>query len=128
MPIRLLGRSQRPLESRGGQPLAYVRVLGDVAVVIVVDERMVIDRVVKRERDHGQQQTRDGIASLQRRKQTQRLLCGCSFIYGRQQQNLTTKQMAAQKPFAGPPCSSVSAVVNRISLGAAESPKASTAK
>ena len=55
MPVRLLGRRERPLESIGGQPLTNVRIVDDVAVVIIVGKGMAIDRVVQRERHHREQ-------------------------------------------------------------------------
>ena len=50
MPVRLLGRGQRPRDGIGGQSLTEVRVVDDIAVIIVVHERVAVDRVVKRER------------------------------------------------------------------------------
>ena len=78
MPVRLFGRSQRPGESVRRQTLPDVRIVDDVTVVIVVREGMTIDRIVERERDHGEKQAHDGIALLGRRKQA-------SLAFGRQQ-------------------------------------------
>ena len=69
MPVRLLGRSQRPGESIGGQPLPHVRILGDVAVIVIIHEGMAVDRVVERERDDRQQQAHDRVPLLRIRKQ-----------------------------------------------------------
>ncbi len=68
MPVRLLGRSQRPGESVGGQALADVRILGDVTVIVVIHERVMVDRVVERQRDHREKQADDGIALLRIRE------------------------------------------------------------
>ena len=49
-----------------------VRVLGDVAIVVVVDERVAVDRVVERQRGDHQQETQNYVALFRRREKSRR--------------------------------------------------------
>ena len=84
MPVRLLGRSQRPFESVPQSAPAARANSCDVTIVVVVHERMVIDRVVERKRDHRQQQTDDLVPLLRIRKQVR-------LVFREQHQDLTTE-------------------------------------
>ena len=84
MPVRLLGRRQRPLESVGSQALAHVRIIDDVSVIVIIHKRMAVDRVVERQRDHRQQQADDLVPLPRIRKQA-------CLALGRQYQDLTTE-------------------------------------
>ena len=46
MPVRLLRRGQGPRNRIGSQALADVRIIDDIAVVVIVHERMAIDGIV----------------------------------------------------------------------------------
>ena len=91
MPVGLLGRRQRPADCVNGQPLAYVRILRYVAVIVVIHERMPIYGIVKRKCRYGEKQTYYRIALLGRRKQARRLARLRSFFLGRQQRDLITE-------------------------------------
>lgn len=51
-----------------------VRVLGDVAVVVVVNEGVAVDRVVQRQCRYHQQETQNDVSLFGRREKTWRLL------------------------------------------------------
>src|SRR5258708_21058987 len=59
MPVRLLRRCESPLESVRSQALAHMRIFRDVAIIVIVHERMTVHPVVERESNHGKQQRRD---------------------------------------------------------------------
>jgi hypothetical protein len=61
MPIRLLGRSERPSDRIAAQARAHVRVLSHVTSVIVVDEAMPIQRIVDNKGENQDQQTENEI-------------------------------------------------------------------
>src|SRR5579863_1859519 len=91
MPVGLIKAGNRPLDRVPVQPGANVSVVGDVAVVVEIDERMMSDRVVEREsRDH-EKQPENEVTLLRRRKER---LGGPADAHccGRcQQMNLTTE-------------------------------------
>ena len=49
MPVCLLGRGDCPSDGTCRETLPHVRVLGDVAVIVIIDERMPVHRIVERE-------------------------------------------------------------------------------
>ena len=61
MPVGLIGGGECPGKCVGGEALEDVYILGDVAIVVIVDEGMAIDRVVEDQRDYRQQQADYGI-------------------------------------------------------------------
>ena len=91
MPVCLLRRSQRPTDCVNGQPLANVRILGDVAVIVVVYERMPIYGIVKRKRRYREKQAHHRIALFRGRKKALRRARFRSFLLGRQSRDLTTE-------------------------------------
>src|SRR5580700_11022901 len=82
MPVRLLGGCQRPRDSVRGQALTDVQILGDVAVVVIVHEGMVVDRVVEGKSDYRKKQAQDRVALFGRREQARWLSRGYSFLCG----------------------------------------------
>ena len=61
-----------------------MQVLGDVAVVVIIHERMTVNRIVERERNHREQQACNRIPLLGIGKQA-------DLVLGRQQLDLTTE-------------------------------------
>src|SRR5579862_509056 len=77
MPISLLGRSERPTDRIPAEAGANVRILGDVTIVIVVDETMPVNRVIDRQRGHYEQKRKNKIPLLRRSKQASVALRFC---------------------------------------------------
>ena len=94
MPVGLFGRGQSPGESASGQSLAYVRVLGDVTVIVVIYEGMPVDRVINCQCQNSQQQAQSRIALLGGREEA-------NVAWGGQYQDLTTWRGAKAVRFAG---------------------------
>ena len=69
MPVALLHGCQCPCERVAGQAVSDVRVLGDVAVIIVIDEGMAVDWVVQGQRGDHQQETENDVALFWRGEQ-----------------------------------------------------------
>src|SRR5580704_18793696 len=90
VPVALFGRSGRPTNRAPSQTGAHMGVLSYIAVIVIVHERMPADRVVKRQRQHGQQQAQHVIALLGRRKCSRGLRRKRFFLWTRQCVNLTT--------------------------------------
>ncbi len=86
MPVSLLGSGHGPSDGVPVQALVDVRVLGDVAVVVIIDEGMAVDRVVERQGRDYQKKAQDDIALFGRREKT----CGLSWR-GWQRKDLTTE-------------------------------------
>ena len=92
VPIALLHGGEGPDGCVPVQTVTDVRILGDVAVIVIVDERVAIDRVVERQRCHHQQETQDYVALFGRREKSRWLFK--RFSRGsRQQLDLTTEEM-----------------------------------
>ena len=68
MPVPLFAGSQGPEQRTCCQSLADMRILRDVAVVIVIDEWMASDWIVDRQCDNGQQKADYRISLLRRRE------------------------------------------------------------
>ena len=81
VPVGLLGCGDRPRDGIARQALAYVQIFGDVAIVVIVDEGMAVDRVVERQRDDRKQKTHDGIALFSGREESGRFRLAYSFGY-----------------------------------------------
>ncbi len=62
MPVSLLLGSESPGDCVPTQAVADVRVLGDVAVVVIIDEGVAIDRVVERQTSRHEQEAQNYIA------------------------------------------------------------------
>ena len=84
MPVSLLRGGKGPGKGIPVQTVVDVKVLGDIAVVIVIDKGMAIDRVVERERGDNQQETENDIALFGRGEKTR-------LLRGWQQKDLTTE-------------------------------------
>ena len=76
-----------------------MRILGDVAVIVIVHKRMAIDGVVERERNDCEQQAGDWVAFFGRGEDARRLLRGRGFLGGRQLQDLTTEDTEDTEAF-----------------------------
>ena len=55
----MLCRSERPDNRVPSEPVLNVKILGDIAVVIVIDKRVPINRVIQRQRQHHQEKAKD---------------------------------------------------------------------
>jgi hypothetical protein len=90
MPVSLLHGGEGPGDRVPGHAVVDVRILGDIAIVVVVDERVAIDRIVERQRDYYEQETKDYVAPFGRREKarwfTTRFSCRSW-----QQKDLTTE-------------------------------------
>ena len=91
MPVRLLGRGDRPLDGACGQALTDVRVLGYVSIIIVVDERMMRNRVVQGKGNHREHEAYHGVAFWKRREESRRLRLYRGCLREGQYWNLTTE-------------------------------------
>src|SRR5436305_6200744 len=69
MPVRLLASKQRPFQACPVQPSFHVRVIGHVKVVVEIDESVVNNRVVERQRDQEKQQGQNNRALPWRREE-----------------------------------------------------------
>ena len=56
MPVGLLEGRERPRDRVPCQPSLHVHVVGHVTVIVIVDERMTVHRIVERDRGNRQQQ------------------------------------------------------------------------
>src|SRR5579863_395941 len=92
MPVGLIKAGNRPLDRVPVQPGANVSVVGDVAVVVEIDEGMMNDRVVERESGEDEKQAENKVALLRGRKQLGRGRWADAHCRGRcQQSDLTTE-------------------------------------
>ena len=66
MPVTLLGRRKGPGDGVPVYAVMSVSVFADVAVVIVVNEGVAVDRIVERQYRHHQQQTQNDVALFRR--------------------------------------------------------------
>ena len=62
MPVSLLLGSKSPGDCVPAQALVDVRIFGDVAVVVIIDEGVAIDRVVERQGSRHQQEAQNYVA------------------------------------------------------------------
>jgi len=62
MPVSLLHGGEGPGDRVPGDTVSDVWILSDITIVIVVDERVTIDRVVERQRSHHEQETENYVA------------------------------------------------------------------
>lgn len=89
MPVRLLCGSEGPRDCVPAQAIVDVRIVDDVSVVVVIDERMPVNRVVESQRRRNYQKTQNCVALFGRGEKSwglfRRLSCRC-----RQQMDLTT--------------------------------------
>src|ERR1700737_1197731 len=93
MPVGLLGGSQCPGDGRGAESIADVGIFGDVAVVVVVDEDMPVDRVVQRKCDDDEEKTQDDVAFVGRLEKTRRPLpSGGWFLGSRRHEKILTTE------------------------------------
>ena len=92
MPVPLLGCSESPGDRLPGEAVVDVKILRDVTVVVVIDERVAVDRVVERESGDHEEKAKNDVALFGRREKTWRLLRhGCK--------NLTTEDTEYTEPF-----------------------------
>ena len=66
MPVSLLRGSEGPSDRVPAQPVADVRILGDIAVVVIIDEGMAVDRVIERQRGYHKQEAQNYVAFFRR--------------------------------------------------------------
>jgi hypothetical protein len=86
MPVALLLGGEGPGDSVPGDAIVDVRVFDYVAVVVIIDEGMPVDRVIDYETDADKQKAENYIALLRGREKA-------SGLFGnRQRQNLTTEK------------------------------------